>query len=170
MSKSRVSAGGLVLASAWIVLGEAEAARALELEAGKPIFLSCQTHSTVVAPTAASTKGTIRVRLEVKETEGQNLVATDRVGIWSVTSLDQAHTASLASRLKEACANGCALHVASGSSIELWAPKRGPISSVGVGEPLTIAVIDPVSLRIRASTFIDNGIAALEQGECALEP
>jgi hypothetical protein len=153
-----------VLAATGLLTAAATAAP-LAFELGKPLTLACQTHSTVVAPTAASTIGKLRLRLEAKDTNG-----SDRTGSWSVIDHDTAHTASLAARLKDGCATSCILHLGNAAAPELWAPKRAALGAVGVGEPLTVAVIDPLTLKLRASTFIDKEIAALEQGDCTLEP
>ena len=141
------------------------AAEPLTFEPGKPIILACETQSTVVAPEAASTKGALRVRLEVRDA-----ASADRTGTWSVVDLAVSHSASFAARLKDACASGCPLYLAKGGvSPELWAPKRAALGTLAPGEPLTVAAIDPATLKLRASTFIDKEIAALEQGECKVE-
>ena len=162
------------LALAVIVLGGVPltwaAADPLTLESGKPVILVCETHSTVVAPEAASTKGALRVRLEVKDETAPDPAKPDRTGTWSVVDLAASHTASFAARLKDACAPGCPLYLAKGGvAPELWAPKRAALGTLAPGEPLTVAAIDAMTLKLRASTFIDKDIAALEQGECRVE-
>ena len=167
------------LALAVIVLGGVPltwaAADPLTLESGKPVILVCETQSTVVAPEAASTKGALRVRLEVKDETVPDVTKPDpakpdRTGTWSVVDLAASHTASFAARLKDACAPGCPLYLAKGGvAPELWAPKRAALGTLAPGEPLTVAAIDAMTLKLRASTFIDKDIAALEQGECRVE-
>jgi hypothetical protein len=137
------------------------AAAPLAVEPGKSVLLICQTQSVVVAPEAASSKGEIRIRLEGKVASGTALI-----GSWSALEVGASHAASFIGRHKGECVAGCELALDKGSSLQLWAPKRAAPTSLAAGAPLTIAVIDAETLKLRASTFIDNAIAALEQGTC----
>ena len=139
------------------------AAAGLSLDAGKSIVLSCETQSVVVAPEAATTKGTIQVRLTAA-------AGISVGGTWATAEVASQHTASFAGRHKAVCANGCEFAVVKGTSFELWAPKKAAPAAMGAGEALTVAVIDGETLKLRASTFIDKEIAALEQGTCSLVP
>lgn len=150
-----------VIAGALALCGPVHATP-LTIEANKPLELTCDTQSVVVAPEAATTKGRIRLRLEAKPAEqGSGLIGT-----WSV--LDQAaeHTASFASHHKAACAVACELELTKATAFQLWAPKRAAPGTLATGSELTVAVIDTQTLKLRASTFIDKDIAALEQGDC----
>jgi hypothetical protein len=135
----------------------------LSLDAGKPVVLSCETQSVVVAPEAATTKGTIQVRLSA-------VAGASVGGTWAAGDVASQHTASFAGRHKTVCANGCEFAVVKGTSFELWAPKKAAPGSLGAGEPLTVVVIDGETLKLKASTFIDKEIAALEQGTCSVVP
>lgn len=134
----------------------------LVLATGKPIELDCDSQAVVVAPEAATTKGTLRVRLEAKEPLDTSS--------WTVADIAIAHTGSFAARHKGGCAGGCTLTVAKDGPFELWAPKRVSPGAMAPGEALSVATIDPATLKLRASTFIDKDIAALEQGECKVVP
>lgn len=138
-------------------------AAGLALDAGKPVVLSCETQSVVVAPEAATTKGTIRVQLTP-------VTAPSPGGTWATAEAAAQHTASFAGRHKAACAGGCEFAVVKGTSFELWAPKKAAPGSLGAGEALTVAVIDGETMKLRASTFIDKEIAALEHGTCSVVP
>jgi hypothetical protein len=144
------------LALAAYLMAQAAAAEPLQLEAGRPVLLACTTHAVVVAPEAASTNGTFRIKLEAK----------DQASSWSVADVSAAHTGSLAARYKDACPSGCPLLVTQGKPLELWAPLRVAPASMPAGQPLTLTTLKPETLKLSASTFIDNAIAALEQGEC----
>ena len=133
----------------------------LALAIGKPVDLSCETQSVVVAPEAATTKGSVRVRLEAKDGAS---------GSWSVLDLAAAHTASFAARHKDVCGAGCAISITPGKPLELWAPQRAAPGTLPGGTALTLATIDLSTLKLRASTFLDKDIAALEQGECKVVP
>ena len=138
-------------------------AAGLSLDANKPVVLSCETQSVVVAPEAATTKGTIQVRLSA--------VAGARVGgTWASGEVAAQHSASFARRHKAVCDGGCEFAVVKGTSFELWAPKKAAPGTLGAGEALTVAVIDGETLKLKASTFIDKEIAALEQGTCSVVP
>ncbi len=135
----------------------------LSLDAGKPVLLSCETQSVVVAPEAATTKGTIQVRLTAA-------TGTSVGGTWASGDVASQHTASFARRHKAVCETGCEFAVVKGTSFELWAPKKAAPAAMGPGEALTVAVIDGETLKLKASTFIDKEIAALEQGTCTVVP
>lgn len=135
----------------------------LSLDADKPVVLSCETQAVVVAPEAATTKGTIQVRLTA-------VAGASVGGTWAATEVATQHTGSFAGRHKAVCANGCEFALVKGTSFELWAPKKAAPAAMGVGEALTVAVIDGETLKLRASTFIDKEIAALEQGTCVVVP
>lgn len=135
----------------------------LSLEAGKPVVLLCETQSVVVAPEAATTKGTIQVRLTA-------VAGATTSGTWAAGEVATQHTASFAGRHKTVCADGCEFALVKGTSFELWAPKKAALGSLGAGEALTVAVIDGETLKLKASTFIDKEIAALEQGTCTVVP
>ena len=147
----------LAVLTCWAGLSVRVRAEPIVLTVGKPVDLACETQSVVVAPEAATTKGTVRVRLEAKDGAS---------GIWSVLDLAAAHTASFAARHKDGCGAGCALAITAGKPLELWAPKRAAPGSLPGGAALTLATIDLTTLKLRASTFLDQDIAALEQGEC----
>jgi hypothetical protein len=152
----------LLAAAAGVVWCPAAAlADPLVLAAGKPVDMSCDTQSVVVAPDAATSKGTFRIRLEAKDSAS---------GLWSLIDMAQAHTSSFVARQKDTCAQGCLLAITAEKPFELWAPKRAAPGSLLATEPLTVATLDPVTLKLRASTFLDKDVAALEQGECKVVP
>jgi hypothetical protein len=156
---------GLIAAAALagpILTSSAAGAEPMSLQAGKPAVISCETSAVVVAPEAASTRGLVRMRLEAH--------AGDATGQWTITDIAATHTASFAARHKEVCASGCALIIAPGVPVQLWAPGRVAPASIAAGAPLTIATLDPATFKLKASTIIDNAIAALEQGECKIAP
>ena len=155
----RVLACGLTLAP---VAADAEP---LKLFPGTPVTLACETQSVVLIPEAASSKGEVRLKLDAA---AAGSYAGAR-GTWSVTGLDASQTASFAALDRERCKNGCDLIAAEGRKIELWSPKRTAPGTLLAGEPLTVAVIDPETLKLSASTVIGNAIAALEKGECKVE-
>lgn len=141
--------------------------------AGEPLVapgqiaeFDCETQATQVAPEAKVSAGSFRIRL-LRPADLSEATA----GTWTPVAHAPAHGATLALRHREICAAGCPLHVpGNGTGLELWAPRRTSLDKVGQGEALTIAVVDGTSMAIRASTFIDNAIASLEQGQCSRLP
>ena len=134
----------------------------LKLEPGKPLTIACETQSVVVAPEAATSKGTLRLRLDPKE--------PGTASVWTILDHDAAHSSSFAARHREGCAIGCPLENVTAPKVELWAPKKSLPAAQTATEPLTIATLDIATLQLRASTFLANDIAALEQGTCAVVP
>ena len=117
----------------------------------------CETHAVVVAPEAASSKGTFKLRTTPESGEA---------GVWVSSDLQEAHKGSFLAR-HPGCATGCGYSVtANATRFELWAPKKIAPSAMPKGEPMTVATLDLTTGRLRASSFIDNAIAALEQGTC----
>ena len=154
---------GLALACQLIAAAPvAVLAEPLKFEPGKPLTISCETQAVVVAPEAATTKGVLRLRLDPKE--------PGTASVWSVLDLDAAHSSSFAARHREGCATGCPLENVTGPKVELWAPKKALPAAQPATESLTIATLDISTLQLRASTFLANDIAALEQGTCAVVP
>lgn len=139
-------------------------AEALTFQPGGRIDITCQTQSVALAPTAASTSGTLRLRLDFAATAG------DRIGTWTILEAASTHTASLAARHRGMCAGGCELALAAVTTpwpdFQLWAPKRAAPGSVGADEPLTVAILDARTLAFSASTFLAKEIAGLEKGSC----
>lgn len=144
-----------------LALGGAAVTRVLADEPSANVVWACETQSTVVAPEAASSSGKIKL---------QTPAAPSANAVWRVVEGDQAHMASFV-RLYTACAAGCEAQMnASKPVFELWAPKKGPPSAMPAGVPLSVATLDPATGQIRVSTFVDNAIAALEQGTCQKAP
>ncbi|MEQ1697573.1 MAG: hypothetical protein ABL901_17200 [Hyphomicrobiaceae bacterium] len=138
-------------------------AAGLSLDTGKAVVLSCETQSVVVAPEAATTKGTIQVRLTA-------VAGATSGGTWATAEVATQHSASFAGRHRALCVDGCEFALVKGTSFELWAPKKAAPGSLGAGVALTVAVIDGATMKLRASTFIDKEIAALEHGTCSVVP
>ena len=122
-----------------------------------PVAWVCETHAVVVAPEAASSKGVFKLRTTPESGEA---------GVWVSSDLQEAHKGSFLA-LHPGCAKGCAYSVtANATRLELWAPKKVAPSGMPKGEPMTVATLDLTTGKLRASSFIDNAIAALEQGTC----
>jgi hypothetical protein len=131
---------------------------ALDIGKTEGAIWSCQTQSVTVAPTAATTNGTFRLRIV-----GQALAATR----WTILDVDPQHTASFAAP-QSACRTDCEAtrEPQTPTVVTLWSPKRSAPASLPAGEALTVATVDTATGKLRASTIIDNAIAALEQGTC----
>jgi hypothetical protein len=140
----------------------------LTVEAGKPFDLRCETQATQVVPDAKVSAGAFRVRVTAPAVSGE-------AGSWMPIDRDTRHEGSLSARHAEGCKAGCPAYVTAGEgasikSVELWAPRRTTMEKVEVTEPLTVAVIDATTWKLKASTFLDRGIASLEQGTCSKAP
>lgn len=146
--------------SASVVLAEP-----LQLTAGTPVMVVCETRAVVVATGApAATSGTFKVRLE--SLEGTPVAK----GTWTVVEIEQGHKGSFGATQKEPCATGCPLDVAAKGAIQLWAPAQKSLDKLGDGETLLIAVIKPEGAELRASFFRGKEIEALEEGTCKVAP
>ena len=141
-------------------------ANPLALDPAQPLELVCETQATQVAPDARVTAGKLRLKLDT------SVPAKDgAVGTWSPIDRDSTHLGSLAERHREACKDGCPLFTAKdGTLLELWTPRRTTIDKMSAGEALTVAVVDGATGKLKASTFLDQQIASLEQGDCARAP
>lgn len=139
-------------------------AEPLKLEPGKSLELDCQTRSIVVAAEAANaTSGSARLKLDP--------AAGDKAdkGKWGVVSLDDAHKGGFAARHKDACAKGCPFDLSAKGEVQLWAPEAKAFDKLGENEILSIAIIKPDTLVLRASTFRSKEIEALEEGTCRVQ-
>lgn len=136
----------------------------LKLEPGKDTAIICDTRSVVVADEAAATKGSAQFKLSVP--------AGDKAdsGTWTVAEVEEAHKGSLAQRQKEICAKGCPFDTSPKNELQLWAPAAITLDKLGEKDVLTIAVIKPDTLVLRASTFRGPDIESLEEGQCRLAP
>jgi putative ubiquitin-RnfH superfamily antitoxin RatB of RatAB toxin-antitoxin module len=137
------------------------AAEPLTLVSGKPMELACTTRAVVLAPAEATTSGTIRLKLEAA-------AAGEEAGRWSVLEVDGSHKGSFAGREQVRCANGCPIK--SGKRLELWAPRIADPKDLRADDALLVAAIDPATLKLNATTVIDNAVVALEQGDCRPQP
>lgn len=123
-----------------------------------PVVWVCETHAVVVAPEAASSKGKFKLRTTAE---------TPEAGSWAVFDRDAIHSGSFAARHGDCESGGCAYTLAANATrYELWAPRKVAPALLPKGDPLTVATLDLTTGRLRASSFIDNAIAALEQGTC----
>ena len=122
-----------------------------------PVAWVCETHSVVVAPEAASSKGTFKLRTTPE---------SGTAGTWAALELAESHKGSFVARYP-VCATACAYTATvNATRLELWAPKKVAPASLPAGEPMSVATLDLTTGSLRVSTFIDNAIAALEQGTC----
>lgn len=141
--------------------GERENRAAITLESGKSALITCDTKAVVVAEGApAATKGLLKLRLELA---GSEPVPQGR---WSIASVGDAHTGSLAFTQRKTCEAGCPLTLPAGGDIQLWAPKPSSIDQIGDRDVLLLAIIKPATGVLRASTFRGKAIEALEEGKC----
>ncbi len=141
-------------------------AEPLKLDPAKPLELVCQTQATQVAPEARVTAGKFRVKLDASGT-----LKDGAAGIWQPVERDTTHLGSIAERHREACKDGCPMFTTTdGTAFELWVPRRTAIDQVAPGELLTVAVVNAATGKLKASTFLDQQIASLEQGDCELAP
>lgn len=123
-----------------------------------PVFWTCETHAVVVAPEAASSKGMFKLRTTATSGDG---------GTWTLLERAPSHTGSFTARHGDCEKGECAYSAAvNATRLELWAPRKVAPASLPKGEPLTVATLDLTTGKLRASSFIDNAIAALEQGTC----
>lgn len=149
------------IALATIVISAAVADQ-LAIQIGRPVEVSCETQATQVAPTAEISAGTFRVRIDAIAD-----AANGAAGTWTILNRADTHLGSLTERHGSPCKGGCPLYAPpDGKTIELWVPRRTTIDKAAPGELLTIAVIDTSTLKLKASTFLDQQIASLEQGTC----
>jgi hypothetical protein len=155
--------GGLLPVALCLLPVEA-AADPLQLETGKPVEITCETQSVVVAGEARVSKGTMRLRLAAAEQTGGA-----QAGTWSVIAVDDGHAASFAHLHRQACAAGCPIQTGPRSQPMLWAPRMALPEAMDGDAALTVAAIDPEKLTLKASTFRAKDLAALEQGECRRE-
>lgn len=159
---------------ALLVQGEAAAAgEPVKLEAGGILEITCETQATQVAPEARVSSGSLKVRLLRPSAQGGGQSQADQqaAGTWTASLPGAPHAASIAQRHGDSCKSGCPLHIGSdGKVFELWVPRRVSLEQAAPGEMLTIAVIDAMSLKLKASTFLDRQIASLEQGDCRAGP
>lgn len=133
---------------------------------GAPLEIRCETQATQVAPEAKVSAGAFRVRLDAVAGAPDGAAGT-----WTPVVRDAAHSGTLAERHREACRAGCPLYIgAESKAFELWVPRRTTLDKTAPGETLTIAVIDSTTLKLKASTFLDQQIASLEQGDCYRTP
>ena len=149
-----------------LVLVSAAHADPLKLVPGTPVTLVCATNSVVVIPEAASTRGEVRLQLEAAQAGSE----AGAKGTWSVAGWAANHTASFAAIDHQRCKTGCDLTAAEGRKIELWSPKRASPAALPPDEPLTVVAIDPITLKLTATTVIAKVIAAFEKGECSVVP
>lgn len=157
MRRRAARAGGLLFAAGVAAGPTAPADAAIVLAPGVTITLDCSTQSVVVAPTAATSNGIVRLAL----TPGEGTVA----GTWTIVRVADTHSASFARAQETACKAGCELMTGAGGRLELWAPKRAAPGANG-GASLTLAVLDMASLDLKASTFAGGDLSALETGTC----
>lgn len=151
------------------VASPALSADPLTLESGQPIEIRCETQATQVAPEAKISAGALKIRVERKPSAPDAVPAA--AGTWTPLDRDPGHDGSLAERHREACKSGCPLYVGlDNKGLELWFPRRSTLDRMAPGELLTIAVIDATTLKLKASTFLDQQIASLEQGDCQRLP
>ncbi len=157
-SRRNTPSGNCTLRTAAVVLSLVVAASANSALARTPQVTTwtCQTQSVVVAPEAASSKGAFRMTTTLSDTLDS--------GSFSIADPDASHTASFAAR--HLCRASCELLVAKYPALELWLPSKQAPTAMPTGQPLTVAVLDTATGKLRASTIIDNAIAALEQGTC----
>jgi hypothetical protein len=133
---------------------------AIQLVAGAPVEIACETKAVVVAEGAPNaTKGALSLRLELT---GEAPQAT---GKWSVVNVDPVHRGSLAAVNRKVCAAGCPLTLGPNGDIQLWAPAAKSIQALAEGEVLLLAVVR-ADEALRASTFKGQAIEALEEGHC----
>ena len=111
-------------------------------------------------PAAASTSGEVRVRLELRAP------VADHKGTWSVPEVAASHGSSFAVRDTARCAPGCEMSAPATGRIELWSPKKVAADALPAGEALVVIAIDPVSLKLSATTVLGHEIAGFEQGTC----
>ena len=138
-------------------------AEPLKLEAGKDLTLTCDTRSVVVADQAAATAGSADFKLTVPAGN-----SADK-GTWLVASVDAVHKGGLAERHKDACSKGCPFDTSAKGELQLWAPDAKTLDKLGDKDLLTIAVIKPDTLALRASTFRGKDIESLEEGQCRVK-
>jgi hypothetical protein len=140
----------------------AAAAEPLTLTPGEPVELVCATRAVLLAPTEATTSGTVRLKLEAA-------AGGEAAGRWSVLDFDVGHKGSFAGREQVRCASGCPLKT--GKRLELWAPRIAGAKALTSDGPLVVAAIDPMTLKLNATTIIvepvvGEMVSALEEGQC----
>jgi hypothetical protein len=163
-SRRRGRRGAVLVAGAALLAATAAdhaLADPLKLEPGKPVEISCETQSVVVAGEAKVSRGMLRLKLEASPASGGM-----QTGTWSVVSVDAGHAASLAMVHKEACGGGCPIQTGPNAQPTLWAPRIAMPDAMDGDAALTVTAIDPVKLTLKASTFRSKDLAALEQGDC----
>lgn len=174
MARGILSAGLAVVAYAAGLPGPAAAADAPPEPLVKPgarAEVSCETQATQVAPEAKISAGLLRIRLDLSAATEASASGPGAPGSWIPLQHAPSHLASIAARHRDACQGGCPIYVGAGGTVlELWVPRRTTLDKTAPGETLTIAVIDLTTLKIKASTFLDQQIASLEQGSCSRLP
>ena len=88
-------------------------------------------------------------------------------GRWTVLDVPAAHAASFALMHRETCAAApCPLDIGAPPAVNLWAPSKTMPDKLAAGVSMTLVAVDLDRRTLRASSFRDNAIAALEQGDC----
>ena len=152
-----------IIALAILTVAASALADPLKLEPGKPLEVSCETKSVVVATDAANaTSGAIKLKLEPA-------ADSPKSGTWTILSTDDRHKGSFAAANRETCAKGCPMTISAANEAQLWAPEAKTIDKLKDGESLLIAVIKPDTFALRASTFRGKDIEALEEGQCRVQ-
>ncbi len=140
---------------------ERPAPQALKLEPGTTVEIACDTRAVSVADEAKATTGRVRLKLEIPA------AAAEGGGRWSVLDVPAAHAASFALLQREACAAAhCPLDSGAPPAINLWAPSKIMPEKLAPGVSMSLGALDLDKATLRVSSFRDNAIAALEQGDC----
>lgn len=159
---TKFAAALLVLMPGAAVAADAPLVPALKLDVAKPVELTCETKSVVVASNAANaTTGELKLSLVLKD-----VASKPPAGAWRIVAVSDQHLGSLGKREAKACAEACPLTVGADGNIELWSPAPKSITELKEGEMLLLAVVKAKSLDLRATTFSGKEIEALEEGSC----
>lgn len=139
------------------------AAPAFKLEPGASLEIACDTRAVSVADEAKATTGRIRLKLEAPAA-GADAAASGR---WTVLDVPASHAASFALQHRDTCAGThCPLDIGAPPAISLWAPAKVMPEKLQPGQFMSLIALDLDKRSLRASSFRDNAIAALEQGDC----
>ncbi len=163
MNKNRQLGFAAAIYSATAVIAvPALAAEPLDLT--NPVSLTCETSAVILdAEPFKASQGNVSIEVKLDDT-----AAPDGLGRWKVTSNGEKHASSFGATAPKSCNPDCPLTQGKDGTIQLWSPKPMALTQISDGETLVLISINKTSLELKASSFRDKQLAALERGECKL--
>ncbi|MCH9807820.1 MAG: hypothetical protein K0U74_08820 [Alphaproteobacteria bacterium] len=134
------------------------------LDLTKPAPLTCETSAVILdANPFKASQGTILIEMRLDDPK-----APKGGGRWKIASSSSDHDSSFAVTTPETCKPDCPLTQGKDGAIQLWSPKPMALTQIDDETTLVLVSIDPKTLELKASSFRNKQLAALERGECKL--